>query len=694
MTTRRLRAAVDVGGTFTDVVLWDPVDGKLVSAKSPTTPGDWASGVLNGIEIALHAAGAQPDDVYEIVHGSTTGTNALIERKGARVGLLTTAGFRDLLEIGRVQRPMEGLYDFMIDRPTPLVPRELCQVARERIAADGTVLTALDEESVAEAARFFGSRAVEAVAICFLFSYVNSEHERRAAEILRAALPGVDVSVSSAICPEYREYERASTVVMNAYLAPVIRGYFDDLQARLEQAIGPERLSIIQANGGSTSVATARENAITTVNSGPAGGVVAAAFYGRQHARQRIVSVDMGGTSFDIGLVEDGTSRVTTEGAFQDLPVKIPIIDLHIIGAGGGSIAWADPGGALNVGPQSAGSRPGPACYALGGSAATVTDANLLLGRLNPDYFNGGRMKLDIDAARAAVSTLAITLGLSVEETALGIIKVVNANMVKGIAAVTIQRGIDIRDFSLLSFGGAGGVHAVALASDLNMAEAIIPPLPGTFSALGLLVTKTRHDYVRATANLSIDDVDATTLEAHYLDMQDSGVRELQALGFERTTIELQRFADLKVRGQTYELTLALPNTGALDVAGLQDLKRAFTDLYRERYAFFFEGEPIEVVNLRLAALGRNPSVELPQTGEAAGNLSSALKARRPVYFENAGYIDSDVFDRAALGTGMNIVGPALIEEESSTTLLPPGLTAEVSADLGLVIALADEDAS
>ena len=694
MTARRLRAAVDVGGTFTDVVLCDPADGRLVSTKVPTTPNDWATGVLNGIHAALQAADAQTGDVHEVVHGSTTGTNALIERTGARVGLLTTAGFRDLLEIGRVQRPMAGLYDFMIDRPAPLVPRELCRVATERIAADGQVLTPLDENSVREAAAFFATHGIEAVAICFLFSYVNPEHERHAAEILRAALPAVDVSISSAICPEYREYERASTVVMNAYLAPVMRSYFDDFETRLQETIAPARLSIIQANGGSTSVATARDNAVTTVNSGPAGGVVAAAYYGRQHDRRRIVSVDMGGTSFDIGLVEDGTSRVTTEGAFQDLPVKIPIIDLHIIGAGGGSIAWVDAGGALNVGPQSAGSLPGPACYGRGGSTATVTDANVVLGRLNPGFFNGGRMQLDATAARAAVSGLATTLGLGVEETALGIIKVVNANMVKGIASVTIQRGIDIRDFSLLSFGGAGGVHAVALARDLNMAETIIPPLPGTFSALGLLVTETRHDYVRATPNANIETADAAALESEFLELEDKGLRELCDAGFDRNEITLQRYADLKVRGQTYELTLPLADNETLDHAGLQALKRAFTELYRQRYAFFFEGEAIEIVNLRVAALGQNPAVGLPKSREIVGNASNAVKARRPVYFEAVGFVVSSVFDRAGLAAGMHIAGPALIEEESSTTLLPPGERAEVTLDLGLVIRFDTENTS
>jgi N-methylhydantoinase A len=368
MTERRLRVAVDVGGTFTDVTLSDPESGRLVSTKVPTTPSDRADGVLDGIAAALEAAGAAAAEVREVVHGSTTGTNALIERSGATVGLLTTDGFRDVLEIGRIMRPDAGLYDISIDSPLPLVPRRLRLEARERVAADGAVLTPLDEATVEAAADAFAGAGVEAVAVCFLFSFLHPAHEERAGEILAQRLPGVPISLSSRVCPEFREYERSSTAVMNAYLTPIMAAYLEKLEDRLEGALGDARLFIIQANGGSTSAAAARRRAVTTVNSGPAGGVVAAAFYGRRHGRDKVVSVDMGGTSFDIGLVEGGVSQVTTEGAFQGLAVQIPIIDLHIIGAGGGSIAWRDPGAALNVGPQSAGADPGPRATAMAAS--------------------------------------------------------------------------------------------------------------------------------------------------------------------------------------------------------------------------------------------------------------------------------------------------------------------------------------
>ena len=680
MAEASVRVAVDVGGTFTDVMLTDLAGDRIAVAKVLTTPEDRGVGVLAGIHVAFDANQLDIKTAREVVHGSTTGTNALIERTGATVGFLTTEGFRDILEIGRVQRPTEGLYDISVDRPPPLVPRHRCLTVRERITAEISILEPLDENGVRAAAARFRELGVEAVAVCFLSSYLNPVHEQRAAEILAAELPDCPVSISSQLSPEYREYERASTAVINAYLTPVMGAYLDSLEQRIADEIGDVPLFVIQANGGSTSVENARARAVTTVNSGPAGGVVAAAYYGRLRNRDKIVSVDMGGTSFDIGLIEDGVSKVTTEGTFQGMPVKIPIVDLHIIGAGGGSIAWIDPGGALNVGPRSAGAAPGPACYGQGGREPTVTDANLVLGRLNPDYFNGGRMNLDVDAACAAVDGVAGRLGLGLEETALGIIKVVNANMAKGIASVTIQRGIDVRDFSLFSFGGAGGAHAVDLARELTMIEAIIPPMPGTFSALGLLVTEMRHDYVTALGGVTTERADMAELQAAYVAMEAEGVAELAGQGFGGDQIRLARFADLKVVGQTYELSL--PVAGTIDSDGLARLVAAFGALYRERYAFFFEGDPIELVNLRVSALGVNAPIELPTGDDAGSDPTRGQKGTRPVYFEGAGFIDAAIYERDRLGAGMVIPGPSVIEEETSSTVIPPETAAEVAPRL------------
>lgn len=690
MENRKLRIAIDVGGTFTDVTLWDPRGPRLLAAKALTTPADRAVGVLDGIALALKVADSRAEEVREVIHGSTTGTNALIERTGARVGLLTTEGFRDVLEIGRIMRPDAGLYDISVDLPLPLVPRYLRLEARERLDSTGGVLVPLDENSVVAAAEQFAEMGVEALAVCLLFSFLNPEHEERAARILAARLPGLPISLSSRVCPEIREYERSSTTVMNAFLAPVISAYMDSLQRRVEKLLGPVRLAVIQANGGSTSIDAARSKPVTTVNSGPAGGVVAAAFYGRLHGRDRLVSVDMGGTSFDIGLVEGGTSKVTTEGSFQDLPVRIPIVDLHIIGAGGGSIAWRDPGGALNVGPRSAGAEPGPACYGRGGTDATVTDANLVLGRLSPVYFNGGRMPLDVNAARSVVGALGREMGLGLEEAALGIIRVVNANMVKGIATVTILRGIDVRDFSLLTFGGAGGVHAVDLARALSMREAIVPPLPGTFSAVGLLVTDVRHDYVVALGGVRADQADYSQLEAHYRKMEEEALEELGRQGVERTFMTLIRSADLKVVGQTYDLSLPLPGTGPVDARSIAALLEAFSRLYRERYVYFFEGEPIEIVNLRVSALGHNPPVELERPPAAGPDPRSARKGERAVYFENLGFVPTVIYERSRLRPGNIVKGPAIVEEETSSVLVPPGTDARLLPDLGLEIMLGD----
>jgi len=682
------RIGIDVGGTFTDATLIDDATGRIYSAKTFTTPRDRSLGVIDAIRAVITEAGIDSARVGDVVHGSTTGTNALIERTGAKTGLLVTAGFRDVLEIGRVMRPIEGVYDMSVDRPLPLVPRYLSAEARERIGPRGEVLLGLDEDSVKQAAELFAKHGVEAVAICFLFSFLNPEHERRAAAILARRLSGVAISQSHAISPEYREYERASTTVMNGYLTPVMNSYLDRLKPRIDDVINGAKLFIIQANGGAITVENARNRAVATVNSGPAGGVVAAAWYGREHGRDQIVSVDMGGTSFDIGLVENGASQVTTEGNFQGLPVKLPIIDLHIIGAGGGSVASIDAGGALNVGPRSAGAEPGPACYGRGGQEATVTDANLVLGRLDPKLFHGGRTPLDVSAARAVVSRIGERLGLSVEEAALGIIKVVNANMVKGIATVTVQRGIDVREFALLSFGGAGGVHAIDLADALDMAEVVIPPLPGVFSAVGLLVADVRHDLVTALGGVVSTAADPDRLERLFKSMEDEAQRVLAAEGFSGNAVRLVRSADLKVVGQTYELTVALPQAGPVTREGIEALVAAFGRLYRERYAFFFEGEPIELVNLRLAASGASEPIRLARFEPHSEDPSPARIGWRPIYFEKRGYLESGVFQRDRLRPGMVLHGPAVVEEPTAVTLIPPGRAATVASDLGLFIKL------
>ena len=523
-----MRIGIDVGGTFTDVVLIDDQTGHIHYTKTLTTPNNRAVGVINGLEKILAMAAANAGQIDYIVHGTTTGTNALIERKGARTGLITTDGFRDALEIARIERPDAGLYDIFVDLPAPLVPRYLRVEVNERIGADGQVVRPLDEASVKQVINYLKEQNVEAIAVSLIFSFRNPNHERRIRDLCRELFPETSVSLSSEIAPEFREYERTSTAVINAYLQPVIEHYLDNLVSELHNRYGQVDLRIMQASGGSMTVEDAKGRAVNMVNSGPAGGALAAAFVGRLAGDEQIVGVDMGGTSFDIGLIVGGEPHTSSEGHFEGFPVKIPMIDVHAIGAGGGSLAWIDKGGALNVGPESAGADPGPACYGHGTRPA-VTDANLILGRLNPAYFLGGEMTLDVEQAQQALQMhVADPLGLSVEESAAGIIRVVNANMVRGISTNTVEKGLDVRDFSLLPYGGAGPLHAVDLARELGMKRVIVPPYPGTLSALGLLVANTRYDYV-ATIAANEDTVDPTDLETRFAKLEAQGKAQLQA---------------------------------------------------------------------------------------------------------------------------------------------------------------------
>ena len=683
-----MRISIDVGGTFTDVNMVDDRRGEIYSVKTLTTPGDLSEGVCRGIEKILSLSQMSMDELDYIAHGATTGTNALIERKGAKTGLICTEGFRDVLEIGRIMRPEEGLYDFSVDLPPPLVPRYLRREVRERIESQGNVLVPLDEDSARECARFLKREGVSSIAISLLFSYVNPIHERRVREICREVFPEAYITMSSEICPEYREYERTSTAVINAYLQPIIEGYITNLVGLLEERYGPLDIRIIQANGGVMTAHSAKTRAVNTVNSGPAGGVVATSFLGQLHGERKVVSVDMGGTSFDIGLVEGGVPKVTTEGHFQHLPVKIPIIDLHIIGAGGGSIAWIDVGGALNVGPMSAGADPGPACYNLEGDEPTVTDANLVLGRLNPEYFNRGEMPLFPDLARESIEKrIAGPLNMSVERAAMGIIQVINANMVKGITSVTIQRGIDTREWSLVSFGGSGGLHALDIARDLNMRRAIIPPFAGTFSAIGLLVSDTRHDYVQ-TITMREDALNFGRIPRIFRELEAEGRRQLQKEHIQENHMEFMWSTDIKLVGQTYEINTPVERGLEVTPAVFQKALESFKAIYREKYSYIHEDEKVEVVSLRVSAFGKSPPMELKGRGGGETNPSEALKEKRPIYFDGMGFRESAIYERDRLGPGCELTGPCMIEEATASTLILPGYRGRVEEDESIAIAL------
>jgi len=683
-----VRISIDVGGTFTDVVLIDDATGRIHYTKVLTTHQNLAEGVIAGIDRILKMVATSFDQVDYLVHGSTIGTNALIERKGARTGLLTTEGKRDILDIGRIERPAAGLYDIFVDTPQPLVPRYLRREVRERVGADGSVVIPLDEETAREAVRFLKEQAVESIAICFIFSFRHPDHERRVREICQEMFPEATVSISFEIAPEFREFERTSTTVISAYLQPVLDRYLDNLEGQLKERYGRVDLRIMQASGGSMTTDDARGRAVNIVNSGPAGGALAAAYVGTLTGDQQIIGVDMGGTSFDIGLIDRGEPRVAPESQFEGFPVKMPILDVHAIGAGGGSLAWVDKGGALNVGPESAGSEPGPACYGLGGERPTVTDANLVLGRLNADYFLGGEMKLYPELAEKAIQEhVAKPLGISLEEAASGIIRVVNANMVRGISVSSTERGFDVREFALLPFGGAGPLHAVELAEDLGMSRVVIPMYPSTLSAVGLLVANTRHDYVTTMAKSQEDLVPEEVLAA-FKELEVQGRAQLKAQNVPDDLIEIQWSADIRYAGQSYELNTPVTRKETLTQADIDEVIARFHQLHYRIYAYGSAEETVEFINLRVGAIGKVPEVSFTRRERTGSDPSAASKGLRPAYYPAHGFIETPVYERGLLQPGNVIIGPCLVEEIASTSILTPGAKGTVDEYGNIIVEL------
>ncbi|TKJ31489.1 MAG: hypothetical protein CEE40_01510 [Chloroflexi bacterium B3_Chlor] len=683
-----MRIGIDVGGTFTDIVLIDDVSGQIRYTKVLTTHDDLAKGVIGGIDRILGMVGAGFDQVDYMVHGTTIGTNALIERKGARTGLITTQGMRDVLGIGRIERPAAGLYDIFVDTPLPLVPRYLRLDVKERVGADGQVVVPLDEESAREAVSFLKDQGVESIAVTFLFSFCNPTHEKRLQEICQSMFPEAVVSISSELAPEFREFERTSTTVINAYLAPVVERYIDNLEGQLSDRYGDVDLRIMQASGGSMTTEMAKYRAVNIVNSGPAGGALAAAYVGRLTGDQQVVSVDMGGTSFDVGVIDHGEPRVAPESQFEGFPVKIPILDVQAIGAGGGSLAWIDEGGALNVGPESAGSEPGPACYGLGGERPTVTDANLVLGRLNPDYFLGGEMKLYPELAEKAIKQhVAEPLVVSLEEAASGIIRVVNANMERAISVNSTEKGFDVREFALLPFGGAGPLHAVELAQDLDMKRVVVPPYAGTFSAVGLLVANTRYDYASTVAK-NEKELTPEELLAAFKELETQGRDQLKGQSVPEAEIEILWSADLRYQGQSYELSTPVTRKEPLTQADIKEIVDLFHDLHYRIYAYGSVDEMVEFINVRVAAIGKVPEVSLAHSGAGDGDAEIARKGTRPVHFPTEGFIDTAIYDRALLRPGHVVSGPALVEEMASTTVLTPDVKGTVDEYGNIIVPL------
>lgn len=671
----RFRIGIDTGGTFTDIVLVDASAGTMAVTKVSSTPDNPARGLVNGVNEILGKVGGEPVEVRALCHGTTVATNALLERRGARMALLTTAGFKDVLLIGRQNRP--HIYRLFQERPPMLVPDDLRLEVIERLAPDGSVLTPLDEADLANMIEKLADLQPESVAIVLLYAFQNPAHERRVAQLLAAKLPDLPRSLSSEILPEYREYERTATTVVNAYVQPLVGRYLDRLAARLPGT----PIRIMQSNGGAIGLAQAAEQPARLVLSGPAGGVVGAFELARQaqgaQTPVQIITFDMGGTSTDVALCP-GHIPHSAESEIAGLPLRLPIIDIHTVGAGGGSLAQVDPGGALRVGPHSAGAVPGPVCYGRGGVQATVTDANLVLGRLDAAQFLGGEgaVGLDEKAALIVLTQLGQELGgRSAHEAALGIVRVANAVMERALRQVSVERGHDPRRFALVPFGGAGPLHACDLADALGIRHIFLPPSPGVLSALGLLLADVVYDTSHAVLRLAHRVVeDLPGIEALFADQADQVRAVLAGEGF--ADPDLAASLDMRYQGQSYELSvpLALPITSA-SVAGAVD---AFHAAHAQRYGYAMPDQLVEVVTLRVrgSGPGARPTFARHPLGEA--DPSPARLADKPVWFDAHGPTPTACYDRSALGPGHRFVGPAMIFQFDTTTVVPPGWSARV----------------
>jgi len=691
------RIGFDVGGTFTDFALQDDA-GRLLTAKRLTTPDDPARACVEGLRDLVAAAGLRWEDLAQAVHGTTLGSNVVIERKGRNVALLTTKGFRDVLIIGREKRYQ--LYDLFIEKPVPLVPRSRIREVTERVAFDGAVLTPLDEAELRRTLRSLAADGIVALAVCLLHAYTNPAHERRVAEIAREEAPAMALSLSSDVSPVIREYERSSTTVVNAYVMTAVRHYLERLERALADLGYRGRLFVMQSGGGIATAETMARFPVRMIESGPAAGALMAAAYGKLTGHPDLVAFDMGGTTAKLSLIADGRPQTIHElelhrirlQAGSGIPMTMAAIDLVEIGAGGGSIARAETG-VIRVGPDSAGADPGPICYGLGGTEPTVTDANLVLGYLAPDYFLGGRMRLDVDGARAGIErAIGRPLGLSTADAAWGIHQIVTTNMELATRVVSIERGYDPRRLALAAFGGSGPVHGCRLAPALGIPRAILPAAAGVTSAIGLLAAEVKFDLSRSYVT-RLDALDPALLTGMLEEMGAAGeavVREAGVSG----AVTRARTADMRYVGQGYELTVPLPE-GPVGPGTAALLRAAFERVYAQRYGYSDGRAAVELVTVGVAAIGAGPEVRLPEHRPRTRTVDEARKPDRPVYFpETRGYAPCPIYDRARLPVGARLAGPAVVEEPESTTVLPPGAVALVDRWANLIVEFAAPSAS
>ncbi|MDH7795332.1 MULTISPECIES: hydantoinase/oxoprolinase family protein [unclassified Beijerinckia] len=680
----RYRVTVDTGGTFSDFVYLDEDTDEITVAKIPSTPDDPSRAILAGIE-RLIGKGVAPTDIRYFCHGTTVGTNALLEGKGVRTGLLVTQGFRGIYEVQEQSRPHgPTIFDIMYDKPPLLAPASQTGEVRERVTSSGETLIPLDEAQIRAEARRLGKSGVESIAVCLLFSFLKPEHEARVRAIIAEEIPGCSVSLSSEIVPQIREYYRLSTTVINAYLQPILARYIANLDDRLNGAgVATPQKYIMQSNGGMSTFAATAKKAVATVLSGPAGGVTASLQACRTTGFQNLITFDMGGTSCDVALIKDGEPSLSNRGKIEGRDIALPMIDINTVSAGGGTLARVDRFGTLEVGPESAGAQPGPACYGRGGEQPTITDCNLVLGYLSPDNFLGGQMTLDRVRAHLAVeSHVAQKLDMDVPAAAEGIVRIINVKMQEAIKAISTMRGHDLREFMLLAFGGAGPLHAGRIAADLGMAGVIVPPFPGVYSAMGLVMSDVKHDYIRSRLS-PLANVTEGQINAIFDYLGRLAREDLAAEHFAEAQIRIEPALDMRYAGQGYEITV--PCDALLQPGAIRALRQRFDELHKESFGHTAPDEPVEIVSYRLRGVGLVPPVKIPTFEPTGAKLADALRETRKAQFDGQ-IVDCPVYQREKLDVGATFIGPAIIDQLDCTTVLFPGHVARVDAYRNIIM--------
>ena len=679
------RLTVDTGGTFSDFVYLNEDTDEISVVKLPSTPDDPSKAILAGVQILLDK-GVVPGDIRYFCHGTTVGTNALLEGKGVRTGLLVTTGFRGIYEVGEQSRPYgPAIFDILYDKPAMLVPQSLTIEANERVSSSGKVILPLDEDALRKTIRGLKVEEIESIAVCFLFSFLAPEHEERARAIILQELPQCGVSLSSDVAPQIREYYRLSTTIINAYLHPILARYIERLEGRLNGAgVATRQKYIMQSNGGMSTFGASAEKAVATVLSGPAGGVSASLEACRATGFENLITFDMGGTSCDVALIKDGAPSVSTRGKIEGRDIALPMIDINTVSAGGGTLARVDQLGQLQVGPKSAGAVPGPACYGHGGTEPAITDCNLAMGYLGEDNFLGGGMRLDAEASRNALEqNIASKLGMDLVDSAEGIVRIIDVKMQEAIKAISTMRGHDLRDFHLLAFGGAGPLHAARIAENLGMAGVVIPLFPGVYSAMGLLISDVKHDYVRSKmsplVDTKLDGVTEIFDELEGLARKDLGEEE-----FSEERIAIERAIDMRYAGQGYELTIPCP--ASLNSDSMQALRAEFDKQHEKMFGHTAPNEAVEIISYRLRGIGRVPPVKLREFAAQRISLEKALRETRAARFEGK-TLDCPVYQREQIDVGVEVSGPAIVDQLDCTTVIPPGHRARVDKFKNLILA-------